>query len=78
MPIRPFAYPRKRSQHPSTAVRYALMGVYDKLLNPSKLPCLLSFVTSIIYVALSCSILLADSFTMVKIDNRYPDEWNDL
>ena len=64
-------------RYPSTVVQYALIDVYNKLLNPSKLPCLLSFVTSIIYVALSCSILLADSFTMVKIDDRYPDEWND-
>ena len=67
---------RHRSRYSSTAVRYALIGVYDKL-NPSKLPCLLLFFASIIYVALSCSILLADSFTMVKIDDRYPDEWND-
>ena len=77
MPIRPFAYPRKRSQHPSTAVRYALIGVYDKILSPSKLPCLLSFFTTIIRVVLSSFILLADFFPMVKIDDRYPDEWND-
>ena len=75
MPIRPLA--SHRSQRPSIAVRYALIGVYDKLLDPSNLPCLLSFFTSIISVALSCFILLADSFTMVKIDDRYPDEWND-
>ena len=74
MPIRPLA--SHRSQRPSIAVRYALIGVYDKLLDPSNLPCLLSFFTSIISVALSCFILLADSFTMVKIDDRYPDEWN--
>ena len=66
-----------RSRHPSTAVQYALIGVYDKLLNLRKLPCLLSFFTSIICVVLSRFILLADSFTMVKIDDRYPDEWND-
>ena len=78
MPIRPFVSPRNRSrEHPSTAVRYALIGVYDKLLNPSKLPCLLSFFTSIICVVLSCFILLTDSCTLVKIDDRYPDEWND-
>ena len=75
MPIRPFA--SHRSRRPSIAVRYALIGVYDKLLDPSELPCLLSFFTSIISVALSCFILLADSFTMVKIDDRFPDEWND-
>ena len=77
MPTRPFASDRKRSRHPSTAVWYALIGVYDKLLNPLKIPCLLSLFTSIISAALSCFILLADSFTMVKIDDRYPDEWND-
>ena len=77
IPFRPNT--RNRTRHPSTAVQYALIGVYDKLLNlnPSKLPCLLSFVTSIIYAALSCSILLAEPFSMVKIDDRYPDEWND-
>ena len=74
MPIQPNT--RNRSRHPSTAVRYALIDVYDKL-NPSELPCLLPFFTSIICVVLSCFILLADSFTMVKIDDRYPDEWND-
>ena len=77
IPFRPSISPRNRSRlRPSTAVRYALIGVYDKL-NPSKLPCLLSFSTSIICVVLSCFILLADSFTLVKIDDRYPDEWND-
>ena len=46
---------RNRSQHPSTAVRYALIGVYNKL-DPSELPCLLPFFTSIICVVLSCVI----------------------
>ena len=33
---------------------------------------------SIIKKELTCFIiLLADSFTLVKIDDRYPDEWND-
>ena len=77
MPIQPFAATRNRSRHPSTAVRYALIGVYDKLLNPPKLPCLWPLFTSIICVVLSRFILLADSFTMVKIDDRYPDEWFD-
>ena len=76
MPNRPIDSPRNQSRPPSTAVRYALIGVYDKL-NPSKLPCLLSFSASITCVVLSCFILLADSFTLVKIDDRYPDEWND-
>jgi len=75
MPIRSTI--RNRSRHPSTAVQYALIGVYDKLLIPSKLPCLLYLFTSIICVVLSCFILLADFFTMVKIDDRYPDEWNE-
>ena len=77
MPIRPFASTHNRSRQPSTAVQYALIGVYGKLLNLSKLPWLLSFFTSIISVALPCFILLADSLTMVKIDDRFPDEWND-
>ena len=78
MPIRPFPSTRNRPRHPSTAIRYALIGVYDKLLNPPKLLCPLSLLfTSITCVLLSCFILLADSFTLVKIDDRYPDEWND-
>ena len=75
IPFRPNI--RNRSRHHSTAVRYALLGVYDKIPNPSKLPCLLSFFTIIICVVLSCFTVLADSFTMVKIDDRFPDEWND-
>ena len=77
MPIRPLAFRHRSREHPSTAVQYALIGVYDKLLNPSKLPCLLSFFTPIIRVVFSCFILLADFFPMFKIDDRYPDEWND-
>ena len=77
MPIRSLAPTRNRSRHPSTAVRYALIGVHDKPLNPPKLPCPLFLLTSIICVVLSCFILLADSFTLVKIDDRYPDEWFD-
>ena len=68
MPIRPFVYTRNQSRHPHTAVQYALIGVYDKLLNPQKIPCLLSLF-SIVSVALSCLILLADWFAMVKIDD---------
>ena len=67
--------------HPSTAVRTMICFdwcvQYNKIINLSKLPCLLSFFNSIICVVLSCYILLANSFTMVKIDDRYPDEWND-
>ena len=75
MPIQPFASTHNQfRKHPSTAIRHALTGVYDKLLNPSKLPCLLSRIVS---VALSCLILLADLSALVKIGNRFPDEWND-
>ena len=77
MPIRPSASDPNQSRPPSTAVQYALIGVSDKLLHPQKLTCLLQLFTRIICVVLSCFILLADSFTMVKIDDRYPDEWND-
>ena len=76
MPIRSTIHNRSRD-HPSTAVQYALIGVSDKLLHPQKLPCLLHLFTRIICAVLSCFILLADFFTMVKIDDRYPDEWND-
>ena len=78
MPIQPFASTHNQfRKHPSTAIRHALTGVYDKQLHPRKLPCLLYLFTRIICVVLSCFILLADSFTMVKVDDRYPDEWND-
>ena len=77
MPIRPLAPTRNRSRHPSIAVQHALIGVYDKLLHPPNVSCLLPTFTRIVCVVLSCSILLADSFTLVKIDDRYPDEWND-
>jgi len=44
-----------------------LIGVYDKLLDPPKLPHLLSLFTSVASVVLSCFILLADSY-------RFPDD----
>ena len=69
MPIRSTIRNRSRD-HPSTAVQYALIGVSNKLLHPQKLPCLLHLFTRIICVVLSCFILLADFFTMVKIDDR--------
>ena len=75
MPIR--STTRNQSWQLSAAVRYALIAVYDKLLNPPKLPCLWSLFTSITCILLSCFILLADSFALVKIDDRYPDEWFD-
>ena len=77
MPKRPNTKTNRSVPNPSIAVQYALIGVSEKLLNPPKLPCLLPFFNSIICVVLSCFILLADSFTMVKIDDRYPDEWFD-
>ena len=47
--IQPISFNSNRSQeHHSTTVQYALIGVYDKLLNPSKLPCLFSIFNSII------------------------------
>ena len=76
IPPRPNTRHRSR-EHPSTAVQYALIGVYDKLLHPPNVSCLLPTFTRIVCVVFSCSILLADSFTLVKIDDRYPDEWND-
>ena len=75
LPIRPNT--RHRSRHPSIAVQHALIGVYDKLLHPPNVSCLLPTFTRIVCVVLSCSILLANFFTMVKIDDRYPDEWNE-
>ena len=51
MPIQPFVSPRNRSRrYPSTAIQYALIGVYDKLLNPSKLRCILSFSLLVSYM----------------------------
>ena len=55
---------RSRRPH-SAAVQYALIGVYNKLLNPLKLPHLMSVVfTSTVCIVLSCCVLLADSFTL--------------
>ena len=55
-----------------------MIGIYDRLLQPPQVPYPLSIFTHIVCVVLSCFILLADSsFTMVKIDDRYPDDWND-
>ena len=68
---------RNQPRYPSPAVKYALIGVYDKLIHPRKLPCLLYLFNRITRVVLSSFILLADLFTMIKIDDRYPDEWND-
>ena len=49
LPTRPSAPTRNRSwEHPSTAVQYVLIGVYNKLLIPSKLPCRLPLLYSII------------------------------
>ena len=75
LPIRPNT--RHRSRHPSTAVQHALIGVYDKLLQPPNVSRLLPIFTRIVCIVLSCFMLLADSFVLVKIDDRYPDEWND-
>jgi hypothetical protein len=76
MPNQPNTYHRSRLD-PSTAVQYTLIGVYDKLLNPPKFSQLFLTVTSIVCLVLYCFVFLAASFTMVKIDDRYPDEWYD-
>ena len=58
MLIQPNTCNQSRSD-PSTAVQYALIGVYGKLLNPPKIPCALSiFTTNIVCVVLSCFVLL--------------------
>ena len=75
VPIQPNT--RNRSRNLSITVQYALIGVYDKMLHPPKVSCLLPIFTRIVCVILSCFILLADSSTMVKIDDRFPGEWND-
>ena len=75
LPIRPNT--RNRSRHPSIAVHHALIGVYDKLLQPPNVSRLMPIFPRIVCIVLSCFILLADSFVLVKIDDRYPDEWND-
>ena len=61
----------------STAVQYALIGVYDKLLNLPKFSRLLPTFTSIVCAVLSYFGLLADYFALVKLDARYPYEWHD-
>ena len=61
----------------STAIQYALIGVYDKLSNPLNKDTTNSvYITRNVCVVSSCFVLLADSFTLVKIDHQYPDEWN--
>ena len=70
MPIRPSVFTSNRSRvHPNTAVQFALIGVYDKLLNPPKIPCVSSLFTSIsiIAVALSCLICLPIRFPWLKL-----------
>ena len=64
-------------EHSSTAVQYALIGVYDKLHNSPKLPCLLPTFNCIACVVLSGFLMLSDSLTLVKIDDQYFDEWFD-
>ena len=64
---------------PSTAVKYALISGHDKLLHPPILFYLMSTFNSIVcsVVLSGFGLLAADCFTLVKIDDRYPDEWND-
>ena len=68
--------PNNRNRHhsgvePITAVQYALVGVYVKLLNPPEQPRLLF--TSL-FCLFFCFVLLADFFNLVKIDNQYPNK----
>ena len=81
MPITPCNQSRL---DPSIVVQYALIGVYNRLLYAFVFPCLLlstlfiiSSIVCIVLVVLSCSLLIADFFTLIKIDDQYPDEWND-
>ena len=67
---------RSRFPH-SIAVQYALIGVYNKLPHFLKFSSPISTFASIICVVLSCFVLLADSFTLVKTDDQYPEEWYD-
>ena len=60
---------------PSTAVQYALIVVYNKLLNPLKLPHLMSVFTSTVCIVLSCFVLLADSFTPDPGQTWWPIPW---
>ena len=50
MPISSFVTTRNQSRHPSAAVRYALIGVHDKLLNPPTLPCHMS-----VFISITCA-----------------------
>ena len=65
--------------HPSTAVHYALIGVYDKLFNPPMLSCLLILFHRLASVGKYC---LALFFLLILSPwltfDRYPVavEWN--
>ena len=76
MPNQPNARRNQSRLDPSTAVQYALIGVYNKLLNPLKLPHLMSVVfTSTVCIVLSCCVLLADSFTLDPGQTWWPIPW---
>ena len=72
MPNQPKAYTRHQSRlEPSTAVKYALIGVNEKLSNlpPNHRPAYTVCSNIVCVVVLSCFILLAKLFTVVKIDD---------
>ena len=80
MPNRPKAYTRHQSRlDPITAVKYyALIGVNEKLSNlpPNHRPAYTGCSNIVCVVVLSCFILPAKLFMVVKIDDRYPDKCN--
>ena len=73
-----YTTPRNRSRlKSSTAIHHVLIGVYDnKLLSSPTLPCLFFILLDcIVCLVLSYVVLLADSFTLVKINDWFPGEW---
>ena len=67
-----YTTPRNRSRlKSSTAIHHVLIGVYDnKLLSSPTLPCLFFILLDcIVCLVLSYVVLLADSFTLVKIND---------
>ena len=64
---------------PSTAVKYALLGIHNKLFYPPTFFCLLSTFNYIVCcsVVLSCFGLSTNLFILVKIDDQHPNEWNE-
>lgn len=79
MPNRPKT-PTTRSQpNPGSDVQSALIvGVWAKPFHPPKFSCRFpSFKKIVCSVILSCFVLLAESFLLIKIVDWFPDEWYD-